>query len=86
VDLPGLRVCLQLGRGGSDRRRHHVDPSRRPEQAALARAHFIVDDARDIAADLAGVRPSLDLDDDQVVQILREWLPTEGGWRLVPNT
>lgn len=55
-------------------------------QAALARAHFIVDDARDIAADLAGVRSSLDLDSDQVVQILRERVPTDGGWRLVPDT
>ena len=51
-------------------------------QAALARAHFIVHDARDIAADLAGVRATLDLDSNQVEQSLRERLPTEGGWRL----
>src|SRR5690349_15432879 len=41
-------------------------------QAALARADFIVDDARDIAADLAGVRSTLDRDSNQVVQGLRE--------------
>jgi hypothetical protein len=53
---------------------------------ALARAHFVVDDVREIAADLAGVRSSLDLGDDQVVQILRERLPGNGGWRLLPDT
>lgn len=48
----------------------------------LARAQFVVDDVQDIAADLAGVRSSLEIDDDRVIQILRERLPAEGGWQL----
>lgn len=52
----------------------------------LTRAHFVVDDVRDVAADLAGVRSSLDLDGDEVVQILRERLPAEDGWHLTPDT
>lgn len=54
-------------------------------QAALARSHFVVDDVREIVADLAGVRSSLDLGDDDVIRILRERLPTEGGWRLIAD-
>src|SRR5262245_42470937 len=54
-------------------------------QAAFARAHYIVDDVREIAADLAGVRSSLNLGDDEVIRILRERLPTEGGWRLIAD-
>jgi hypothetical protein len=49
-------------------------------QDAVARAHYIVDDVREVAADLAGVRSSLDLADDEVVRILGERLPVDGGW------
>lgn len=51
-------------------------------QDTLARAHLVVDDLREIAADLAGVRSSLEIDDDRTLEILRERLPAEGGWRL----
>jgi hypothetical protein len=51
-------------------------------QDTLGRAHFVVDDVRDIAADLAGVRSSLEIDDARVIQILHEQLPAAGGWQL----
>ncbi|MFB9926962.1 hypothetical protein ACFORO_19325 [Amycolatopsis halotolerans] len=44
-------------------------------RAVLGSAHFIVDDAREVAADLAGTTSSLDLDDDTVVAVLRDKLP-----------
>ncbi|CAM3731526.1 hypothetical protein KIPE111705_22090 [Kibdelosporangium persicum] len=44
------------------------------DQAAFDSTQFIEDDAREIAAVLAGV-PSLGLDDDRVVAILHEKLP-----------
>jgi hypothetical protein len=52
---------------------------------AVARAHYVVDDVRDVAADLAGVRSPLALSDDRVVRILRAKLPERGGWRLLPG-
>jgi hypothetical protein len=55
-------------------------------QAALARAHYVADDVGDVAADLAGVTSSLELDDDAVVQALVEGLPAEGGWQLELDT
>lgn len=51
-------------------------------QQSAAGAHFGVDDLRAIAADLAGVRSYVDLTDDEVRQILRERLPSTGGWHL----
>jgi hypothetical protein len=45
------------------------------DQETLARAHFIVDDARDLAVALAGVPSSLGVADDEVVRILRDKLP-----------
>lgn len=50
-------------------------------RGAVTRAHYIVDDVREIAADLAGVRSWLDVSDDEVVRILTEKLPVDGGWR-----
>ena len=51
-------------------------------QTTLTRANYVVDDIRDVATDLAGARSPLALTDDQVVQVLREKLPADGGWRL----
>jgi hypothetical protein len=45
------------------------------DQTAFSRAHFVVDEAREIAAELQGMRSSLDLDDNSIVRILREKLP-----------
>jgi hypothetical protein len=50
-------------------------------RGAVARSHYIVDDAREVAADLAGVRSSLDLADDQAAAILLTRLPAAGGWK-----
>lgn len=50
-------------------------------RGAVARAHYVVDDLREVAADLAGVRSSIDLADDEVVRILGERLPAGGGWK-----
>ena len=52
----------------------------------VARAHFAVDDVREIAADLAGRRSPLGLSDDEAVRILRATLPERGGWRLLPDS
>ena len=51
-------------------------------QATLTRAHFVVDEIRDVAADLAGIRSARNLDEDQVIQTLRERLPAEDRWHL----
>lgn len=49
-------------------------------RGAVARAHYLVDDLREVAADLAGVRSALDLADDEAVRILAERLPATGRW------
>lgn len=52
--------------------------------AAFTRAHYVVDDLREVAADLAGVRSSLDLDDEAAVRVLHDHLPADRGWQ--PDT
>jgi uncharacterized protein YlaI len=49
-------------------------------QETLARVNFVVEDVRDVAADLAGSSSPLSLDDEGVVAVLRERLPVGRGW------
>lgn len=43
--------------------------------ATIAGAHFIVDDAKWVAAELAGVRTPLDLTDDEAAAVLKAKIP-----------
>ena len=54
-------------------------------RSTLALANYIDDDVKEVAADLAGVRSYLDLDDDTAVALLKDLLPTSGGWRARPG-
>jgi hypothetical protein len=44
------------------------------DAAAVAGAHYVVDDAKWVAAELAGAASPLDLSDDEAARILREQL------------